>query len=402
MSQTVVSNIFNNISATLINILAPLIIIPTLTSGLGMNEYGIYVALIAKAALFSVFAEFGFTMYLSKEVSVNRGNASEVSTLLWIFFVVKLVAFIVAFAMLVILSEQLCLIDYLLVSYIFFQFMNITPILTGLESYKFMTKLQFLTKLLMVLLVLSFNFTNSGIAKALAIQVIVEALTSAALFIYFLRNNKLEWVAFSFSKLKTVLLGSLPFYGAKLFVNLYQKSSTYFVSFLISKESVAVYSIAIQLYKVGQSIIGAVAKVLYTSTVNTQNFSLIRKVTIISFLVYFFIFPVVCFYGEKILSYIFYFDVKQLVELSIILYISLVFVIVSSYWGYPALAAIDKESYAHLGILLSSFAYFFAFGFIVLFNLNSLYLIIGCIVFSDFIGMSVRLFYANKFSLLKA
>lgn len=402
MSKKVISNIFNNISATIISIVAPLIIIPMLTSSLGINTYGIYVALIAKVALFSVLAEFGFGMYLSKEVSVNRADTSEVLSLLWIFLVVKLVAFIVAFATIILITKKLGLVDYMLVAFIFFQFINITPILTGLENYKFLTKLQLLTKTLMVLLVILVNFSSFGLEKALALQVLIAALTSIALFIYFVKTNKLEWIPFSFSKLKCVLRGSLPFYGAKLFVNLYQQSSTYFVSFLLSAELVAIYSIAIQLYKVGQSIIGAVARVLYTSTVNTKDFSLIRRLTISSSLVYFLVFPVVFFYGVQILSLIFSFDVKQLFDLSIMLYLSLIFVIVSSYWGYPALAAIGKENYAHLGILLSSFAYFVAFGLMLAFNLSSIYLLISCIIFSDFIGMIIRLFYAKKFKLMRA
>jgi O-antigen/teichoic acid export membrane protein len=365
-----------------------------------MNEYGIYVALIAKAALFSVFAEFGFAMYLSKEVSVNRDDIAEVSSLVWIFLIVKLVAFVIAFAILLLCSGKFGLVEYLLAAFVFFQFMNITPILTGLENYKFLTKLQLLTRALMVLLVLIVNFASLGLEKALAIQVGIAALTSFSLFIYFIKNYKLERVMFSFAKLKAVLMGSLPFYGAKLFVNLYQQSSTYFVSFALSSEQVAIYSIAIQLYKVGQSVIGAVARVLYTSTVKTKDFALIKKLTIRSFFVHLSVFPIVFFYGDQILNLIFSFDVKELIDLSIVLYLSLLLTVVSSYWGYPALAAIGKENYAHLGIFISSVAYFAAFSILVAFNLSSVYLMVGCIIFSEFVGMLVRLFFARKFKLL--
>jgi O-antigen/teichoic acid export membrane protein len=400
LSKTVISNIFSNISATLINILAPLISIPILTSDLGMNEYGLYVALLAKTALFIVFAELGFGMYLAKEISVNRDDSEVVSSLLWIFLITKLIAFIFTSVIFLFFSKEIGLVEYLLLGFVFFNFIDITPILTGLENYKFLTKLQLLTKTLMVVFVLSINFSSFGLEKALALQVGIAALTTFSLFIYFIKNNRLGRVMFRVSKLKMVLVGSLPFYGAKLFVNLYQQSSTYFVSFILTSELVAIYSIAIQLYKVGQSVIGAVARVLYTSTVNTKDFLLIKRLTMRSFLIHLAVLPIVFFYGDQILSLVFSFDVKILADLSVIFYLSLLSVIVSSYWGYPALSAIGKESYAHLGILIASIVYFIAFGLLKIFELNGIHLLIGCIVLADLSGMLVRLFFARKFKLL--
>jgi len=394
------SNIFSNLSATLINLLAPLLIIPILTSGLGMNEYGIYVTLLAKTALFIVFAELGFGMYFAKEISVNRDDISEVSSLFWIFMVTKLVTFVIVLIIFIFFSDQFGVVESLLCGIIFVQFVNMSPILTGLENYKFLAKLQLFTKFIFVVAALMINFSDFGLEKALIIQVSTAALTSFSLFIYFIKNNKLEKTELNLNKFKVVMKGSLPFYGAKLFVNLYQQSSTYFVSFVLSAELVAIYSISIQLYKVGQAVIGSVAGVLYTSTVKTKNFLLIYKLTIRSFIIHISVFPIIFFYGEQILSLVFSFDVIVLVNLSIILYLSLLSVIFSSYWGYPALSAIGKENYAHIGILVASLTYFIAFGMSMAFEWTSIYMMVGCIVLSDFMGMLVRLYYAKQFKLI--
>jgi O-antigen/teichoic acid export membrane protein len=400
LSKVVISNIFSNISATLINIVAPLVIIPILTSSLGMNNYGIYVVLLAKVAFFLVLAELGFGMYLAKEISINREDISEVSSLFWIFLVTKLIAFTLVFGILILFSAEFGIVEKLLCVLVFFHLINITPILTGLENYKFLTIIQVVTKALMVLFVIITNFANSGLEKALALQIIIAALTSISLLLYFLINNKLDSIKFNYTKFRAVFVGCLPFYGAKLFVNLYQQSSTYFVSFALSTELVALYSIAIQLYKVGQSVIGAVARVLYTSTVKTKDFGLIKKLTFRSLFIHLSIFPVVFFYGDQLLGLVFTFDVTVLVDLSLILYSSLFCAIISSYWGYPALSAIRKENYAHIGILAASVAYFATFGLLMAFESNSIYLMIGCIFISELMGMLVRLFYARKFKLL--
>jgi O-antigen/teichoic acid export membrane protein len=387
-------------TATLINILAPLITISVLTSALGMSVYGIYITFLAKIAVFVVFAELGFGMYLGKEVSVHRGSKRRVSSLFWIFLVTKLVIFFLSIPIFILLSKKFGVVETLLCALIFFQFINVTPILMGLENYKFLTIVQVVTKTLMVVLVLIVDFSTFGLERALIIQVAVAALTTFVLLIYFIKNNKLEKKIPSGGKFKIVLMGSFPFYSAKLFVNLYQQSSAYFVSFVLSSELVAIYYIAIQLYKVGQAVIGSVSRVLYTSTVNSKDFALIRKLTVRSLIIHISFFPVVFFYGDQILSVIFSFDVAVLVNLSIFFYISLFSVILSSYWGYPALTAIGKENYAHIGILVSSITYFLAFGFLVMLNSNSIYLMVGCIILADFMGMLVRLFFARKFKLL--
>jgi O-antigen/teichoic acid export membrane protein len=387
-------------TTTLINILVPLITISVLISALGVSEYGIYVTLLAKIAVFVVLSELGFEMYLGKEVSIHRNSNSEISSLFWVFLVVKIVTFFLSISVIILLSKNFGVIESLVCALIFFRLIDITPILMGLEKYKFLTIVQVVTKILMVAFVLIVDFSSFGLEKALIIQVVTAALTIFTLFIYFIKNNKLEKKIPSGNKFKIVLMGSFPFYSAKLFVNLYQKSSAYFVSFLLSSELVAIYYIAIQLYKVGQAVIGSVSRVLYTSTVNSKDFVLIKKITVRSLIIHISFFPVVFFYGDQILSIIFSFDVAVLVNLSIFFYISLFSVILSSYWGYPALTAIGKENYAHIGILVSSITYFLAFGFLVMLNSNSIYLMVGCIILADFMGMLVRLFFARKFKLL--
>lgn len=399
-NNTVVSNIIRNISATLINIVAPLIAIPLLTSGLGIEFYGVYVALLAKAALFSVLTELGFSMYMTKEISIHRNDIAKISSLTWMFLIVKLSLSLLTLMVLHVSTTNFGLVEWLLYAIIVLNLINITPIISGLEQYNFLTKIQVSTKLLIISLILIIDFSRSGLEKALALQALVSGLTSFSLLIYLIKVQKIKFIKFSFSELIATLQGSLPFYGAKLLVNLYQQSSTYFVSFLLSAELVAIYSISIQLYKIGQSVIGAIARVLYTSTVKTKNFIFIKKVTLLSLLVHLGALPIVFLYGPNILSSIFNFNINQLFDLSFVLYLSLLFVILSSYWGYPALTAINKQSYAHFGILMSSFAYFTAFGFFYTLNIISIKSVTYCIVIADMTGMITRVYFAKKFKLI--
>ncbi len=365
-----------------------------------MDEYGLYVILLSQIALFVVLTEFGFGMYLAKEISVKRNEIDEVSSLFWVFIISKLISFLLILFIFLIFSDLLFLQSILACCLILFYLLDLSPILMGLENYKFLSKLQIFSKCIMVSLILLLDLSHNGFEKAIAIQLLVAAMSSLVMITFFFKTNKVIRKLPSLNKFKKVFQGSIPFYGAKIFVNLYQQSSTYFVSFFLLPEFVAVYSIGLQIYKVGQSIIGAVSRVLYTSTVNTKNFKLLKKITIGSVIIHILMLPIVILFGQIVLNLIFDFDTENLYLLCQAFYMSLLFVIFSSYWGYPALSAIGKENYAHIGIFVSSLAYFLALALVVLFGLESIYFFVGCIVFSDFVGMSVRLYFARKFKVL--
>lgn len=393
-------NISRNITTTLINLLAPLVIIPIFTAGLGVENYGLYVVLIAKAALFVVVFELGFGMYLSKEVSINRNDKEEVTHFFWIFVLTKLFLFFIFVSIFLATSNGVDKTGFIFVLLVLFQLLNISPILMGLEKYAFLNKVQIITKGLFIVIVYMSHFSVDDLPKALAYQVIITFISTSLMYINVIKNKDLIGFLFKFEKLLFVIKKSLPFYGARFFVNLYQQSSTYFISFILSLELVALYSIAIQLYKVGQSVIGAISQVLYTSTVKTKNFLLIKDLTIKSVLLHVLLLPFVCFFGEDLLRLIFDLDTKLLSELSIIFYVSLLSVIISSYWGYPALSAIGKEKYAHYGILVSSMTYFICLFSIYAFDFNDVKSAVYCIVIADFSGMLVRCYYVNKFKLI--
>ena len=129
---------------------------------------------------------------------------------------------------------------------------------------------------------------------------------------------------------------------------------------------------------------------------------LLKKITIVVLFINIISFPIVFWFGKDILSIIFDFETTLLHKLSVVLYISLNFVTISSFWGYPALSAIGRERYAHLGIFYSSFSYYFLFFVFLFIDALGIYETIICVVFADFIAMVLRLYFANKFKLFNS
>ena len=395
-------NMFSNVFSTLFGVLAPLIAIPILTLNMGMSMYGQYISMIALSALLVVVTDLGLAMYLAKRVSEKRQDIVAVSEYVSTFILVKVIAGLLVAFIIIYWVEQSTLLTSLLAVLTFLNALNISPILNGTEDYKFIAKATVLSKGLFLIFILGVSNQEISMEQAVFFQMLCAVLLNSLLFYFLFCKKNVFLVKLLPSRVFAILKAAFSFYFARLFVNIYNQSSTYFVSLFLANELVAVYSIAMQLYKAGQVLIGSIAKVLFTDLVHTKNFMLLKKITIVVLFINIISFPIVFWFGKDILSIIFDFETTLLHKLSVVLYISLNFVTISSFWGYPALSAIGRERYAHLGIFYSSFSYYFLFFVFLFIDALGIYETIICVVFADFIAMVLRLYFANKFKLFNS
>jgi O-antigen/teichoic acid export membrane protein len=396
--STFIKNSVSNIITVVINLVSPLILIPVLTKDLGLGVYGEYVSLVALAALFNVIFEFGLGMAISQLIASEKDRGivscyiSSYTTIKLLSAAVLITSFSLYFFIKGVDSRYLALLGLILVGV-----MDYFPVLSGLEKYIEMTKVTLISKFFLVILIIIFSISEINIVIALWC-LIISRLVQLFLSILVVINTDFKITcSLDFKVIKHMLKISFGYYISRLFVNIYQQSSTYMVSVFYVSELVAIYSISLQLYKVGQSAIGAVSRVLFTSMNSRFSLELLKKVTFFTMVVYVLGVLVALSYGRDILSAIFSFNVQELYSSALILYFSLFFVIVSSYFGYPLLSPIKKERYAHLGILLSSIFYFVIFVFVLKLEVNPVYALPGCIFISDVAGFILRLYYANKF-----
>ncbi|MEZ9590423.1 oligosaccharide flippase family protein [Vibrio breoganii] len=390
-------NILSNILTTLLNIVTPLIVIPIITSELGISGYGLYYSNIAFVALICILTDFGFNLYIPKAIATSN-NKKAIISVINSFVSIKLLVLPVVLYITYLINNESNEFLYSLSLFILFSILNVTPILTGLEKYKFVAFSAMIGKLIVIVSILGTDFSTLGVEKAILIQGIYQVFLFFTSILYL---NRLGLIKFKILFYESLLLlkESSGYYFSKLFVNIYQQSSSYLVSLVLSMEQVGIYSVALQLYKVGQSMIGAVSKVLYTSTMKTKDMCNIYKFTRLSIALYLIGLPVVIYLSEYILSLVLTVNLGQIVPLVNSFYISLVFVILSSYFGYPSLVPIGKDNYAHIGLYISSLCYFvIILGFYVAFEIN-LIVFVAAIIIADFSAMLSRLYYCKKFGI---
>ncbi|HBC3970637.1 lipopolysaccharide biosynthesis protein [Vibrio sp. 2026] len=397
MASAFKTNVASNLIATLSSILTPIITLPILTSSMGLEDYGIYVALLSKVAIIVVLTDLGLGMYIPNKISVNRENRSEITAFTSTYFHIKIFLGLLLSLINGLFPGELNSVDNLVLSAIILsQALDLAPVFNGLERYKILAIIQTLVRIIFLLAVLFVDFGSNGLLKALCLQLVVVGLI-AIIQIYFLRSELKSIFFVDFYRIKVCLSESKDYYFSRLTINLYQQGSTYLASFFLTNQQLSIYSIAVQFYKIGALAIGAVSRVLYTKVVYDLKHNIIIDSMRVSGVLYVIGGFLAVILGKQILDFIFSFDVEYLYAICLVFYFSLSMSLVSSFLGYPLLAPIGKEKYAHIGIYITSIAYFSSMLLFYIFDCMTILTFSLAILISDVFSAISRLYFFLKF-----
>jgi O-antigen/teichoic acid export membrane protein len=400
INKKFLNNLLFSIFTVLINILFPFIFAIVLISEVGQSSYGEYVKYQSLVMILFIIGDFGLSLFTTKNISKNRYDNGMVSENVSFFFLIKSLSSLIMILLILITVNQDIMLRIALCMLIISRFMSPHFIFQGFENYALLAHVNLLSKIIQILLAISIDYSSNGIIKAFLIVSLVPLIFNIYLYLILFIKYRVKITRIKIIRIILMLKQSFNFFVARLFLNLYTQGSTFFVSFYISLESLAIYSLAVDLYKVGDGLIGSISRVLFTRLNLIINFSLIRKLTVISIMLLILLLPIVVVHGEYILSIIFDVDSTQLYSLAFYLYLSLVFTIINAFWGYPAFSPINKDHYANLSLIGQSLMYFIAFTISIIFFEVSPFTAIVCIIIADFTGSFFRIFFASKEKIL--
>ena len=394
------TNSFASILAVGLKSLAPLLILLILTSKLGVLFYGEYVILLSLFSIFILLADVGLSMEIPKRISKVKNDLHAICEYATLFLVIKSAISLVLSFIIFFLVDGTLFLKIIIIICLFLK--NIDPeiLFIGLEKYSFIARINLISKVLHLLLLLIIDLNINGLEKVFLIQLCIFLVTNI-LYYYTLSNKlKLRLRFMSISKSIKFMRSSIEFYFARFFQNLYIQGSTYALSFSLPLNAVAIYSIALDFFKVGNTIIGSIGLVLFTTLNATRNFILLKKVTLICLLAQLCMLPVIYFIGGHVLTIMFDFDIHLLYELSIIFYITLVFSIINSFWGYPVFSAINKDRLGHFSMILMAVIYWSLLLSLYLSGNITIFAAVLCIVAAEFVGTVIRLIFAVENKIL--
>lgn len=355
-------NLFFNIIATIItqasSIVVGIILTPLLINRLSKDEYGLYVSGVSLAGFAFIVVDLGMAFYLIKEVSENRNKPLHVGKLLSASFVIKIPILIAAFFVFLLLTPHNHIVSYTIPFWLFLVATSLQPnwLFQGIEALKVITFTTVFSKLVMLGIVYFFVKSSADfgvVTYSFSLSAVVCMLFS----LFYCKWHGYSFTSFTRSDLKHLLKNAMGFYAPRVMVAMYTQASVFIVSRMAGTSEAAVYAVADQFYKLGQMAIAAITQAFYPFMVFRKDvrFLLISCCAIFSAAV------VACALLWGWVDQVIYWYVGEGFDSAVILVkifmITCLFVVPSSFLGFPFLGSLGHHKTANQTLLIGASLY---------------------------------------------
>jgi len=267
--KRVVSNIFYLALLQGANYLLPLVSVPYLVRVLGPDRFGLVSYAIATIAYFSLISEYGFSLSATRQIAIHRNNNEKINEIFSAIMIAKLVLMAVSFSLLCILvftvdrfrsDWGIYLVTYgvvvgnALFPQWFFQ---------GMESMKYVTKINLGAKLFFTLLI--FVFVRND--EDYLVVPLLNALGYIAAGIWSLVLIRGEFnVTFVNPGIRGVvwqMVDGWTLFISNLGVSLYTISSTFVLGMFANNHAVGLYAGVEKIISAVKGVYGPILQALY-------------------------------------------------------------------------------------------------------------------------------------------
>jgi len=257
------------------NYLIPILIIPYIVRVIGVNLFGKVSYAQNIISYFTLFVNFGFDYFATREISVNRENKEKTNYIFWSVIKLKIILFFISFCLFIALGISFDKIKYDFVLYLIVFSLNIGVVLfptwffQGIEDMGTMAVFNFLIKA--IGLILTFLFVKKAndyllYPLFLSLSYVVAGVIS---FIYVLKKYHFHFQFTSKSFDLDLLKKSSPIFLNNLFVSFYTLANLTILGFYKSDFEVGIYSGA---YKIISAIL-----MVTSMPLNTAVFPMISR-----------------------------------------------------------------------------------------------------------------------------
>lgn len=403
MNSILVKSILSNWGIVVFNVLFPLLTLPIITHSLGVDGYGQYVKVLSLGALYTVFTEMGLDMALTRVIANNQCSSAYHKGVVNSFFRLR-VLFVIC------LLFPLLLASYFLLSFTLLEVIALGGIgsfsslaigfyFHGMEKSSQLFLMGLLCKIIILACYGVGWFLQINIVGFLFITVInflLMALVPAVIFYFRVKDVDATYVP-----VKEIVREGGTFFGSRIIVNASLTGSPFLLSFFISDVSLGIYALVLQIYRIGSSFIGSLARALMASVKFSASAKKIGQVTIFFTLLALVLMAPITVLGEYLIPRVFGEGFNSAIDLVRWFYIGLVFQVSGAILGYPYLNAIGKVHWAHYSIFFGSLINPILLCAVIYINPNDLVYYILPIIITDILVAFVRVFLFARVSCAK-
>lgn len=400
-------NFFSIYFVNFLNIILPFIVYPYLIVVLGPNNYGKVV--IAQLVVFylSLVLNFGSNISATREISKKKNNHKELSRLVCVVFFSKflLYLFIIIPFLIYISVYQIERNNFLL--YLFSSGFLFIELLWGLWFYQGIEKMKWIglfnlvSKLIYVSLILSFIKSSEDYYLLPMFSSLGSLTVGLISIIIIFKYQKIHFTCISFKDIFSYYRSTYSLFLSSSISQVYPNINKLLISTFLKIEYVAFYDLAEKLLNVLKIPIGVFGTVIFPMSTKLKN-----KTIILTYTKYMFVLVCVIILTTFMLSDIIIelYAGKVMVRSSHLLNIisiSLIPVLFKQYFGFHLLIpnSFDKE---YLTSVIISTILFFSFFYIgMIFKLLSIEYLAYQLLLTEFILVSILIFYSHKKKLIK-
>lgn len=379
----------------IVTYVVPLLVLTHIVKTVGPYNYGILAFAQGLSIFFHVTLDFGFGLAATQKISQMRQNFSFISELISAILIIKSVIFLFIIVILIIIkiiygmTNFNFIIIFLLLSF----FMSLMPdfYFIGTNKLKYFSFISILSKVLYAILIIIYVEDKKDYILVPVIGIICQIALLALCSFYL----TLQGFRFKFPKASSVRYAikiGRGFFVSRVAVASYMNLGIVALGFASSPASVAVYSVAEQMYKAMQAALAPIAQSLYSYMSKEKDINLMTKVGPAVVLLVAVVAFIVSQNAEIILSVLF--DERYLSAIPIlnIFLIAIVVHAAAVLAGYPLASALGKIHVANKSVITGALIYFVILFFLILFDNSSAYYLAILMIVAELAVLIHRLY----------
>ena len=301
----------------IISYVIPLITLPYQTRVLGVEKFGLVYFAYAFMAYFMVLTDYGFNLSATREIAVNRHNKNNISNIFSSVTCIKMLLLILSYFILLVVS---ILVPKIHENWLVFQLSFLMVIgnaiypvwfFQGMESMKYITFLNILSKIIFLVLLFVFVKQQSDYMFVPLLNSL-GFIVSGIIGMYFaIKHLGAKFYIPSFHSIKKQFKYSSEFFLSRVSLTLFTNTNSFCLGLISSNIMVGYYVAAEKIYAAVSGLVGPLTTALYPFVSKNKDINLFKKIfvatniinTCICFFVYTFAPQIITiFYGAEMLK----------------------------------------------------------------------------------------------------
>lgn len=266
--QQLLENILSLSVLQVLNIVLPLITLPYLMTVVGKSNYGAYAVAFSMVNYITLVSAYGFGFSATKQISQHRDDIRTVSKIFSSVLVAKMFLAIISALPFIVISffafgAKYSLMVALGLGIVLGELLNPVWLFQGMENMKFMTLVNFICKLVSVLLIFTIIRTPDQYIYIILMDSIGYLCAGILSVLIAFKIFKVRFTRPAINDVIFQLKDGWFIFWSTIFMTLYRSSNVFILKFFVSDAAIGVYAGAEKVIKAGQVIASPISTALF-------------------------------------------------------------------------------------------------------------------------------------------